>query len=392
MKYLCYCNRCGRFFIAPRNVTCKCGNFLQSSNVTEQQYDSMTNYEKTAAKNDLLRVRRSQQTYNRSYNKRQYETDFLKNAKKLEYDRSMLEGIAEKLQYSINSATRARNGFASDINQKNKEITDYQSQNIRPHHVSGDIGGGTVFLILIGVVFTLIGMAAGIDDDGGATCLIIGLVNLAIAFIYQKSIQNKRYNEENKRRFDNIARAKNQLASLQVNHDKQELIFRQCTNELNRCNGKLRELNEVRRKFYGANNLYVKYREFIPVSMMYDYMAGGACYQMEGPNGAISLYERDIRGDKNLDAIRNLTSAVNSLHGALYNIACELNEIKDNTRNYVDTIETQCTRIAENQQRLQSELSNIRSNTQLTNYYAEISARTAQAIAWKEGWSSQKYI
>ena len=104
---------------------------------------------------------------------------------------------------------------------------------------------------------------------------VFGICLLLVAIFYLLYIQGDRCIKEQKVHLERITSLEDRETELQGQYDSQDLLVRQYNYELNRCKQNLEKLNKVRSKFYDKM-LYEKYREYTAVSMMYDYLAGGA--------------------------------------------------------------------------------------------------------------------
>lgn len=98
-------------------------------------------------------------------------------------------------------------------------------------------------------------------------------------------------------------------------------------------------------KLYSKNIIFPKYRNFLAIAQIYEYLLSGRCSQLEGPNGAYNLYESELRQNIIIDRLDEiiwqldrLNRTMNAICGAIQetnyllgNISNQLGRIEANT-------------------------------------------------------------
>ena len=80
------------------------------------------------------------------------------------------------------------------------------------------------------------------------------------------------------------------------------------TQSRNELYSKCSSLEQRLRTLYDEGPLYPNFRNFVAVTQIYDYLASGISYQLEGPDGAYAQYMNDVRTARvceSLEQIRN---------------------------------------------------------------------------------------
>ena len=66
-------------------------------------------------------------------------------------------------------------------------------------------------------------------------------------------------------------------------------------NELDKAEAKLQQLKIALQEHYNANIIYPKYRYFVAIASICEYLSSGRCDTLEGANGAYNIYESELR-------------------------------------------------------------------------------------------------
>ena len=136
-------------------------------------------------------------------------------------------------------------------------------------------------------------------------------------------------------------------------------LYNAQTNETNKNLAHVEsELRDVLNKLYDENVIYGKYRNFVAVATLYEYIDSGRCSELEGANGAYNLLESEIRADRIISSLNRIVT--------------NLEDIKNNQYTLYKSIE--CANIA-----TINILSNINNTQAMTAYYAKQAAVAASA-------------
>lgn len=121
-------------------------------------------------------------------------------------------------------------------------------------------------------------------------------------------------------------------------------------------NSALSALENALQALYGGDVVFSKYRNLVAITAINEYLLSGRCYSLEGPDGAYNLYEMELRQ--------------NIVIGQLSSIISNLEQIRSNQYSLYEQL-THSNALVEN---IIQELRDIHSDTQLTAYFAEITA------------------
>lgn len=121
-------------------------------------------------------------------------------------------------------------------------------------------------------------------------------------------------------------------------------------------NSTLSALEKALQELYGEDVIFSKYRNLVAITAINEYLLSGRCYSLEGADGAYNLYEMELRQ--------------NIVIGQLSNIISNLEQIRSNQYSLYEQL-TRSNALVEN---IIRELRDIRSDTQLTAYFAEVAA------------------
>lgn len=127
-------------------------------------------------------------------------------------------------------------------------------------------------------------------------------------------------------------------------------------------------------KMYSYNVVFPKYRNYVMVSSIYEYLCSGRCTTLEGHDGAYNILELEIRLDKiitRLDDILKNLEAIRTNQYTLYRCLQDSNQ-------KIGMLVQEETRIAEGMQKLGTQgyemnqrLGELQRSSELSNYLAE---------------------
>ena len=240
--------------------------------------------------------------------------------------------------------------------------------------VAGTFGvGGLIFILSL--FFVLLGEG---DSVGGFLLGGSVLAFCSIPFFYLMQRVAASQDDEIKARIDpiNQRRQKNYEDAIKVyqiavrNAENEYMnkmtIYAQQKNEyIQETNKQLKKFNEVKgtlqtslAKLYSQNIVYEKYRNFVAVATIYEYVDSGRCTELEGANGAYNMYESELRS--------------NMIISSLSQIISDLGQIKDGQYTLYE-------KLRRSEENIGQILGNIHDSQKLTAYYAETAAIAASA-------------
>lgn len=135
-------------------------------------------------------------------------------------------------------------------------------------------------------------------------------------------------------------------------------------------------------EMYAYNIIFPKYRNYVMVCSIYEYLAAGRCVTLEGHEGAYNILELEIRLNRIItqldDVLRNL-AAIQQNQYMLYSCLKETNY-------KIDALLDEESRIADNLEGLQNQMENhaemidtriaeLQKSSELSNYLAECNQR-----------------
>lgn len=165
-------------------------------------------------------------------------------------------------------------------------------------------------------VFAIISMAL-IGIISFTLCLIIGnIVNIA-RYINNIFSEDKEY------------QMAYQIYQLEIQKDKERVSneniqIQLIQSRIDELETQKKTISETLSKLYALGIIYPKYQTLIPTVMFCEYIEAGRCTQLEGPDGAYSIYENEIRQ--------------NIIISKLKDVIDRLEQIKDNQRMLYDAI------------------------------------------------------
>lgn len=175
--------------------------------------------------------------------------------------------------------------------------------------------------------------------------------------------QCRQYNEiqkENKNRKNQIQKLTTQIAVAEAYRQQVETSLRSSRANLE--------------KMYSYNVVFPKYRNYVMVSSIYEYLCSGRCTTLEGHDGAYNILELEIRLDKIITRLDDILKNLEAIRANQYTLySC----LQDSNRK-IGTLLQEETRIAEGMQKLGTQgyemnqrLGELQRSSELSNYLAE---------------------
>lgn len=197
-------------------------------------------------------------------------------------------------------------------------------------------------LIIIGAIIAGIIAEILISDEASIIFMLLGgFVPTIVLNIIGHSDAQKDYDKK----WGDYDR---RLAEAQEKHENNKKQYENSLIILNRelvdIDNKRNHFDRLRNDLYSADIVFPKYRNFVMLTSIYEYICSGRCSTLEGADGAYNLLELEMRMDRivsqldtviqKLDQIQNnqflLYSAINEANSKLYQLI-ESNE-KINSR------------------------------------------------------------
>lgn len=146
---------------------------------------------------------------------------------------------------------------------------------------------------------------------------------------------------------------------------------------LNQLRQQQTQTREVLNALYDRNIVYPKYRNLVPVCMFYEYLDSRRCTELEGHEGAINLYESELRLNRiigKLDAVISRLDDIGNNQMVLYQAISEGNRT---SRSMLENTIHLLKQGQESNRRLEE----IQSQSALTAYHAAVTARNTKILA-----------
>ena len=131
-------------------------------------------------------------------------------------------------------------------------------------------------------------------------------------------------------------------------------------------------------KMYSYNIVFPKYRNYVMVSSIYEYLCAGRCTTLEGHEGAYNILELEIRLDRiitQLDRILENLAAIRANQYTLYTCLQDTNQMMDallkEESRMVDSLQGLGSQTAT----MNARLASLQRSSELTNYLAECNQR-----------------
>ena len=158
------------------------------------------------------------------------------------------------------------------------------------------------------------------------------------------------------------------------NQDKLNIRNAQMANmeeEVKFLKERLIESNNLLNNLYDLNVLYPKYRNFIAVSSIYEYLSSGRCNTLEGYDGAYNIFEQDMK----------MNLIINKMDDILIN----LKQIKQNQYmlyNILQKINTDIAYIKEDFHQIRIQNESILENNSVIAYNSKITAQNSEIFKY----------
>lgn len=141
--------------------------------------------------------------------------------------------------------------------------------------------------------------------------------------------------------------------------------------EANMLKNQKEETVKILKRVYDLNVIYPKYRTFIAVCSLYEYIKSGRCTSLEGYEGGYNIYENELRLNlinEKLDTVIDRLEQIQRNQNYLYTTIKQSNENVDKLCRQVGNIS--------------ANLSDVSQNAYISAYNTSISARNTEYLKW----------
>lgn len=100
-------------------------------------------------------------------------------------------------------------------------------------------------------------------------------------------------------------------------------------NEQKAIKNELKKIVETRNELYDYNIVYGKYRNYVALTALYEYLTSARCESLEGVNGAYNLYESELRSNEIINQLSKIVTSLDSIKANQFMLYQELRKAND---------------------------------------------------------------
>lgn len=166
---------------------------------------------------------------------------------------------------------------------------------------------------------------------------------------------------------------------LPQNHVRQFLL-----NEQKCIMNELKKLVETRNELYNRNLVYGKYRNYVALTALYEYLDSARCDSLEGTNGAYNLYESELRSNEIINQLSKIVTSLDSIKANQFMLYQELrktNDILSNLSNSIDNAVYELSRCNSSLQELGDTMNFMAATSLITAAATVETAKNSSVIA-----------
>ncbi len=155
--------------------------------------------------------------------------------------------------------------------------------------------------------------------------------------------------------------------------------------EIKRINDAILATKVALNKVYDKDILYPKYRNFIAVCSLYEYLSSGRCSCLEGHEGAYNLYESELRQDLilvKLDIVISQLEDIKKNQYTLYQKMCEIKSAVSSISYQMGQLLKKTDTLIDNTDKIANNTARIAENTRVTALCTQMIAKNTEAIKY----------
>lgn len=224
----------------------------------------------------------------------------------------------------------------------------------------------------IGCIISAILTLIALFTSGFGTAIILAVITFgALLFFYEKKPKSFYEQEKASEELANTVKQyyeNEEKSKYNWNNERCLYIVDQYQNKILPT---ITETEKAMEVFYSKDIIHPKYRTMVAVAQMYEYLDTGRCTELEGPNGAYNLYEKELRENKIIDKLDVIIDNLAQLNATMSYISNSIDRANALTQNVVwslNSIETNTAITASN-------TALIAYNTQCTAFNSELLRR-----------------
>lgn len=163
-------------------------------------------------------------------------------------------------------------------------------------------------------------------------------------------------------------------------------------NEIQQAEELLEKAIHCKHQLYNCNVIFGKYRNFVAMSTIYEYLVSGRCTSLEGTNGAYNLYESETRANiiiaqlnhvlESLETIKEnqymIYDAIQNVDASLYRLNATMSAVEKS----LSSIDAKAQTMTKYMARIADNSDVIAHNTAVTAHYSKINAELTNALGY----------
>lgn len=190
---------------------------------------------------------------------------------------------------------------------------------------------------------------------------LIGVVIVSVYLLISYSFRIRKWKKNT-----NLTEQAN--AAIKEQNKKESAVYQQKADLLSEQRKQLREKYketlDVLNSYYSIDVIYPKYRNFVAVSSIYEYILSGRCQRLEGNGGAYDTFEYESRLDRIIVQLDDVIE--------------RLDEIRDNQYQLYIAVQDGIKQSHALQSKAINSINRLETSQELNNYYSEISAKNSE--------------
>jgi len=100
----------------------------------------------------------------------------------------------------------------------------------------------------------------------------------------------------------------------------------------------LKKVISARDELYSCGIIYGKYRNYVALTTLYEYLDSGRCNTLEGPEGAYNLFESESRANEIIVQLNTIVDSLESIRANQFMLYTEMKEVNKNLKDIDDSL------------------------------------------------------
>ena len=317
--------------------------------------------------------------------------EYLKMVVQTEKETNTQEQLSQQLQYKIATYNKQIKNLFDAIDKEEKPIEPIRTT-VNEEKAKEEITNWSVMLmagitscaltpffmwngwIILTTIFGIVALVGMVTFIPAIVIILSGTsgAKKRDGKIYEESL--KKYREQCDK-YNAVQRAnknrRNQINQLKVQKQVAEVYRQKVENSLVTSKRNLE-------KMYSYNIVFPKYRNYVMVSSIYEYLCAGRCTTLEGHEGAYNILELEIRLDRiitQLDRVIENLEAIRANQYMLYSCLKESNRKMDMLLQEENRIADSMQNLGTQSYEMNRRLGELQHSSELANYLAECNNR-----------------